>query len=194
MAIYVYPNGVETPIKNMYIGDVREVWEYTISNIPTDDSNVYVNVTRSWKTIQSVKFNLTCSYIQNRNAFVFISSNASNTNRYWFTFRWDTTTVYEYTWSWIYIRWRLNNSSDESIFRKIPNWFSTSSPNVIEYTINKDWNCSLTCNWQTTSFTATSSELTMLQTIINSSTMNVYSSQSWSIISWNKVDVIVTYS
>lgn len=165
---------------------------YTISNIPTNDTNIYVNVAKSWKTVDTITFNAVVNYVSEKDCFMFIASNASNTNRYWLQYRARSNTDWAYTGTWLYIRWRLNWWS-ESVFRKSTNWYSTSS-NTISYTINRNWSCSFTCNWQTTSYTATGSELTMLQTIINSSSVTVYSSQEASVISWNKVDATVTYS
>jgi hypothetical protein len=192
--IYVWSNEVSA----VYVGNTKvrpsEITQtYTISNIPTNDSNVYVNVAKSWYTIQSVTFNFTANYASQQDAFFHISSNNSNTNRYWLVFRWHTSTERPYTWAWLYVRWRLNWAVDRYFIWWITSWFSTSS-NVISYTINRNGNCSITCNWTTTNYTAWTDELNIIQKIMNLSNMNVYSSQSWSIISWNSVSVIVTYS
>ena len=171
-------------LKNAYIG---EVWEYTISNIPTTDTNVYVNVARSWKTIQSVKFKFTATYTSSRACYVLISSNNSNTNRYWLSF-WVNT-----SWSFasvISIRGRLWGS--DTYYRQIAS--SISWAYNIEYTISRDGNCVVKYNWNTTNYTATWAELTVIQTIMNLSNMNVYSADYGGRISWNKVDVTVTYS
>lgn len=171
-------------LKNAYIG---EVWEYTISNIPTTDTNVYVNVARSWKTIQSVKFKFTATYSSSKACYVLISSNNSNTNRYWLSF-WVNT-----SWSFasaISIRGRLWGS--DSYYRQITS--SISWAYNIEYTISRDGNCVVKYNWNTTNYTATWTELTVIQTIMNLSNMNVYSADYGGLLSWNKVDVEVTYS
>ena len=173
--------------KKIYIRvDWPWVYDYTISNIPTTDSNVYVNVAKSRLTIQSVKFKFTATYSSGRACYVLISSNESNTNRYWLSF-WVNSWGFA---SSITIRGRLWGS--DTYYREIASSISWSYN--IEYTISRDGNCSVTYNWNTTNYTATWTELTVIQTIMNLSNMNVYSAQYWSILTWNKVDVEVTYS
>jgi hypothetical protein len=46
MNIYLHPSGVKKKLKNDYIGEYVE-GTYTISNVPNDNSNVYVNIAKS---------------------------------------------------------------------------------------------------------------------------------------------------
>lgn len=160
---------------------------YTISNIPTNDTNIYVNVAQSWKTIKSVKLSFTATYISGQACFPTLSSNNSSSDRYWMSFG------YWSNWNQqqkLAIRWRLNWASD-SFYRETA---ISSGTNTVEFIVNRDWNCSYTLNGTTTTYTATGVELNIIQTIMNLSNMNVYCSQTASILSWNKVDVEVVYS
>ena len=182
MGVYI---GTSGELKNAYIG---EVWEYTISNIPTTDTNVYVNVARSWKTIQSVTFNFTVNFVSGQACYIHISSNNSNTQRYGMV-------IGDYQWSRQNkngIRGRLSWS--DTYYREVSTWFNFSGTTNVIFAINRNWNCSVSYNWTVTSYTATGTELTILQTIMNLSNMNVYASQTASLLSWNKVNVEVTYS
>lgn len=181
MWVYLYPSGTETVLKNAYIG---EVWEYTISNIPTTDTNVYVNVARSWKTIQSVTFKFIVNRVSWGGAYIQMSSNNSNTMRYWPILEMD---------NWLRIRWRTSWS--DTYFRTITTGYNSGGANNVEFTINRDGTWKVVCNWWITNYTATGSELTIIQTIMDLSNMNVYAAQnaSW-ILTDNKVDVTVTYS
>lgn len=156
---------------------------YTISNIPTTDTNVYVNVWQSWLTIQSVTFRFTVNWASNNWVYVQMSSNNSNTMRYW--------PVLESAY-WLRIRWRTSWS--DTYFRTITDGYIQGGTNVVEFTINRDGTWKVVCNWTTTNYTATWSELTIIQTIMNLSDMNVYAAQNADMLSGSKVDVTVTYS
>jgi hypothetical protein len=164
--------------------------DYEIADIPTTDTNVYVNVAQSGYTIQSVTFKFYYIYANAKWAYIHISGNNSNASRYGMVVApyWvgDGTV-------WLRIRGRLN-SGTETIFRTITDWFNSQWNNNIEYTINRNWSCTVNCNWTTTNYTATWTELTDIQTIMNLSNMNVYVYQTAAVLNWNKVDVSVTYS
>ena len=157
---------------------------YTLSSIPTSDTNKYINVARSWYTIQRVKFNFSTKWYW---TFVHISSNNSNSYRYWVACWYNTSQAY---WESCAIRWRLWGSDS---------WYSQATPynswtsNTIEFYINRNGNCYISINWTKTSYTAGSSELNVIQTIMNLSNMNCYASQDGSLITWNKVDIEVSY-
>ena len=167
------------------IREYQQGWgiQYTIDNIPTDDSNVYVNVWQTWKTIQSVKFSFTFAASTSKWVYVSISSNGSSSDRYGVS-QPEAESIF-------YIRWRLNWASDTQ-YRNIP-WFVNNSTNTVVFTINRDGNCNITCNWTSTNYTAWTAELNVIQTIMNLSDMNVYGSQNTASISWNKIDVEVEY-
>ena len=161
---------------------------FTISNMNSDNVNYYVNVAKSWYTIQSVKMTFSLSYIYTSAYWCSISSNNSNTHRFWLEFWMNGASR-----TWLRIRWRLNSSSD-TYFTQITNWVQTSWSNSIEFTVKRDWTCIVKCNWQTTTYNANSEALNIIQSIMNLSNMNVYGSW-WSnkIIDWWKMDVEVTY-
>ena len=159
---------------------------YTISSIPTSDTNKYINVAKSWYTIQSVKFNFSTKWY---GTFVHISSNNSNSSRYWVACWYNTS---GYTWDSCAIRWRLNGASD-SWYRNVTP-YNGQQQNTIEFLISRNGNCYITVNWTKTSYTASSSELNIIQTIMNLSNMNCYASQNGANLSWNKVDIEVAYS
>lgn len=159
--------------------------DYEIANIPTTDTNVYVNVAQSGYTIQSVKFKFTATSDW---AYVHISWNNSNSNRYWICCGKNTSNV---SADLCAIRGRLNWASD-TYYRTVS--YSRSGTNQIEFYINRDGNCYITVNWTKTTYTAGTAELNIIQTIMNLSNMNVYASQNGACLTWNKVDVEVTYS
>ena len=158
---------------------------YTISSIPTSDTNKYINVARSWYTIQSVKFNFSTQWNW---TFVHISSNNSTSYRYWVACWYNTSQTY---WDSCAIRWRLWGS--ETWYRNITP-FDRQQQNTVEFFISRNGNCYITVNWTKTSYTASSSELNVIQTIMNLSNMNCYASQDGANLSWNKVDIEVAYS
>lgn len=164
-----------------YINEIAQ--SYTISNIPTTDSNVYVNVAKSWYSIQKVIFSLSFNATTSNWAYCSISWDNSNNNIYGISQPEAESTFY--------IRWRLNWASHTQ-YRKIP-WFVNNSLNTVVFTINRDGNCNIICNWTSTNYTAWTAELNVIQTIMNLNNMNCYASQKWSPIVWNKVDVEVTY-
>lgn len=184
--IYVWSSA----IKEAYVWDVkvrpRGVENYTLSNIPTSDTNKYINVSQSWKTIQSVKFSFSTQWNW---TFVHISSNNSNSSRYGVACWYNTSQTY---WNSCAIRWRLNWASD-TWYRQVTQ-YNRQQQNTIEFLISRDGNCYITVNWTKTSYTASSSELNVIQTIMNLSNMNCYASQDGALISWNKVDIEVAYS
>lgn len=158
---------------------------YTISSIPTSDTNVYINVARSWYTIQRVKFNFSTKWY---GTFVHISSNNSNSSRYWVACWYNTS---GYPWDSCAIRWRLWGS--DTFYRQ--EWpYNWNQYNTVEFLISRDGNCYISINWTKTSYTAWSSELNIIQTIMNLSNMNCYASQDGANLSWNKVDIEVAYS
>lgn len=61
------------------------------------------------------------------------------------------------------------------------------------FTINRNGNCNIKCNWVSTDYTAWSAELNVIQTIMNLSNMNCYASQYGPAITNNKVDIEVSY-
>ena len=180
----------EHELKNAYIWEyVPTITEnYTISNIPTTDSNVYLNVAKSWYTIQSVTFKFTSRLAEAQNTYSWfhISSNSSNRDRYWLVISWNY-------WIDNQIRWRLNSSGD-TYFRYVTNWYiSWWSSNSVEFTIKRNGTWTVNYNWTITTYTADSTELNIIQTIMNLSNMNVYAyDQSWCIV-WNSVGITVEY-
>lgn len=162
---------------------------YTISNIPTTDTNVYVNVAKSWYTIQSVTFSFTATTSSSKSWWVQISTNNSNSSRYWLTINHN----YDGISNSNNIRWRLNWATD-TFYRTVSSWFNFWSTNTVVYTINRDGNCTVNNNWTIISYTADSTELNIIQTIMNLSNMNVYAYDTWWAIVWNKVNVTVTYT
>lgn len=158
---------------------------YVLDNIPATDTNKYINVAKSWFTIQSVKFNFTATWEW---TFVHISSNNSNTNRYGIACGYTASGT---IWDSCAIRWRLNWASD-TWYRQVA--YSRNSTNEIELYINRDGNCYVKINWNETTYTAWTSELNIITTIMNLSNMNCYASQDGALITWNKVDIVVTYT
>lgn len=170
----------------IYMWREEQPYNYTISNIPTNDTNAYVNVAHSWEMIQSVKFNFVTTW---KWAFVHISSNNSNSSRYWVACWYDTSGN---LWEYCTIRWRLNGASDTWYRQEWP--YNSWTSNTIEFYINRDGNCYITVNWIKTTYTAGTAELNIITTIMNLSDMNCYASQNGSLITDNKVDIEVTYS
>lgn len=162
---------------------------YTLSNIPTTDTNKYINVAKSWYTIQSVTLKFTIKLSGAYWWWVQLSSNQSNISRYWTAFWYEG-------WSTWFVRWRINWASDTVYYyiSSILNFNNTN--NNIEFYINRDWSWYVTNNWTTITHTATWAELNVIQTIMNLSNMNIYAwhNGSWATIVWNKVDVTVTYT
>ena len=157
---------------------------YVLDNIPATDTNKYINVAKSWFTIQSVKFNFTATWAW---TFVHISSNNSNRNRYGIACGYTTSGTF---WNSCAIRWRLNWASD-TWYRQVA--YSRNSTNEIELYINRDGNCYVMVNWVKTEYTAGTAELNIITTIMNYSNMNCYASQDWALITWNNVDIEITY-
>ena len=179
---------VEHILKNAYIGEYI-YQDYTLSDIPTTDSNKYINVAKSWYTIQSVTFSFTATTSSSKSWWVQISTNNSNSSRYWLTINhnagWYSTNTY--------IRWRINWNSD-TYYRTVSNWFNFWSNNTVVYTINRDGTWIVNNNGTLNTYTATWDELNIIQTIMNLSNMNVYAyDKVWAIV-WNKVNVTVTYT
>lgn len=158
---------------------------YTISSIPTTDTNKYISVAKAGYTIQSVKFNFTATW---NFTYVHISSNGSNTNRYGM-WCWINLSGYSSSNSCA-IRWRLGGVAD-TYFRTAS--YDANSSNLIEFFISRDGNCYITVNWVKTEYTAETAELNIITTIMNLSNMNCYASQNWALITGNKVDIEVTY-
>lgn len=178
----------DTPISKCFLWDTQVrpsgiVENYTLSNIATNDTNKYINVAKSWKTIQKVVFSLSFYSTTSNWVYCSISWNNSTNNRYWI--------AQPEAWITFYIRWRLNWASDTQ-YREIP-WFVNNSTNTVVFTINRDGKCNIVCNWTSTDYTAWSAELNVIQTIMNLSDMNVYASQKWSAITGNSIDIKVTY-
>lgn len=167
----------------VYLRTGRLEENYTISNIPTTDTNIYVNVAKSWATIQSVAFRFIVNWASNNWVYVQMSSNNSNTMRYW--------PVLESAY-WLRIRGRTSWS--DTYFRTITTGYNSGWVNNVEFTINRDGTWKVVCNWGITNYTATGSELTIIQTIMNLSNMNVYAAQNANMLSGSKVDATVTYS
>ena len=180
-----------TQISKVFVWDTKvrpsEIVEnYTLSNIATNDTNKYINVAKSWYTIQSVKFNFITTWWW---AFVHISSNNSNSSRYWVACWYNTSGN---LWEYCAIRWRLNGASDTWYRQEWP--YNSWTSNTIEFYINRDGNCYISINWTKNSYTAGSAELNIIQTIMNLSNMNCYASQAWSLITGNSIDIKVTYT
>lgn len=181
----------DTPISKVFLWDTQVrpsgiVENYTLSNIATNDTNKYINVAKSWYTIQSVKFNFITTW---KWTFVHISSNNSNSSRYWVACWYNTSGN---LWEYCTIRWRLNGASDTWYRQEWP--YNSWTSNTIEFYINRDGNCYISINWTKNSYTAGSAELNIIQTIMNLSNMNCYASQNWSLITGNSIDIKVTYT
>lgn len=179
--ITIRPNGTEKQIRPTTV-----TMNYVIENIPTNDANAYVNVSQSWMTIQSVKFNFTVASAT-RYASATISSNNSTRDKYQLL----TWTNNSWTWGWNYIgvRWRLSNAW-ETYWRY---WQQPNTTYNVEWFISRDGNCYLKINDTTNTYTAWAAELNVIQTVMNLSNMNVYASQVGNLLSWNKEYVEVEY-
>lgn len=170
---------VQKEVKRITMRPLQTEASYTISNIPTNDTNKYVLV---W-AVNSVKFNFTfTAWSSWAWVYVHISSNNSNSDRYWLS--------YNKSYNSFIIRWRLSWASDTT-YRNVPG-FNSSWTNEVERTVNKNWECNITCNWTSTDYTAWTAELNVLQTIMNLSDMNAYWAQTWSYISWNSISIVAT--
>lgn len=167
----------DTPIKRVTIRPLQTQVSYTISDIPTTDTNKYVLV---WAA-NSVKFNFTfTAWSTWAWVYAHISWNNSNSIRYWL--------AYNKSDNSFIIRWRLSWTSDTK-YRNVSG-FNSSWTNEVERTINKNWECNIICNWTSTDYTAWTAELNVIQTIMNLSDMNVYWAQTWSYISWNSISIV----
>lgn len=87
MAMYVYPNGVETPIKNMYIGEYWwHPWANTVAyyklKSDTNDATGTYNLTNSWITFASL-WGVACAN--------FNGSTTSATGNFYSYWTWDFT-------------------------------------------------------------------------------------------------------
>jgi len=178
----------EHSLKNAYIGEYI-YQDYTISNIPTNNSNAYLNVAKSWYTIQSVIFTINATTSSSKCWGVNISTNNSNSSRYWLTINHNNSNFTNSN----HIRGRLNWATD-TYYRAVSNWFNFWSTNTVVYTINRDGNCTVNNNWTIISYTAGSTELNVIQTIMNLSNMNVYWYDTWWCLVWNKVNITVVYT
>ena len=185
MNVYIWTSG---ELKNDYIGEYVEQ-TYTITNVPNDNSNKYVNIAKSWYTVQSVTIWLTStdSWNTNNNTYFRISWSNNTTNRYWWCTIYNGT---DYSITDLFrIVWRLNWATDTTF---VDNVSINSSSNTVKLEIFRD-SCKYTINWSTTTHTYETSEQNVVQTIMNSSTINAYvSRQNWCTIS--DVTITVTYT
>ena len=122
MAMYVYPSGVETPIKNMYIGEYVEE-TFTVSKGNT------IDIAKSGFKIKQIKTNYTSSASANNQymssriqvrdenwnyylsiPYTYLSVNITSNNKFlnlYCTYNWTTTV--EYTSPWLSpVTWPFN--------------------------------------------------------------------------------------
>lgn len=162
---------------------------YTISNVPNDNTNQYISIAKSWYVVNSVVFEFTSVWTSNtpNDCYFRISSTNSSVNRYWWwiQYRDDWTTRNRFA-----VIWRLNNNSDTQ-FRENFSLISDSWTNTVRLAFDRNgW--SYTINWTTTTRTHGTSEKNMVETIMNSSTINAYASrQGWATIA--PLNISVTY-
>ena len=189
MSIYVWTSEIKnvyiwtTPVKEVYVWTTKvrpsEITEtYTISNVPNNNSNVYVNIAKSWYTVKSVKFKCTASSFSSSSSTVYMmcASNNSNKNRYWPVLLQTETTIIG----------RLNWASN-TVFQE-----KSSSPNYT-FSCELSYNSwTMTINGTTYNWTPTTAEKNIINTIFSSSTMNVYASREY-VSTLSNIEVIVTY-
>lgn len=181
----------ENPLQNAYIGEYVE-WQQTfvITNVPNDNSNVYTSIAQSWKTIESVKFELTTSWTSNY------------PNDVYFRISWTNNTTNRYGGGVLYrdgaytdinnavIRGRINGNTDGIFWPTISvNAFQT---NTISLKIGREsW--IYIVNWTTQTWNYTTTEKNIVETILNSWTTNAYASRQGG-ASLSDVVVTVIYS
>ena len=131
MAMYVYPSGVETPIKNMYIGEYiapRSPWANTIAYYPLDSTNTVNDLSWNNQTLSNSgvvfwTYNwVDCAYCNKKTVYRQITNMpigwTSRTISIWV---YDT----EYTSNWQAIWWQWGSGSHFVLFQK---WSSEPSP------------------------------------------------------------------
>lgn len=162
---------------------------YTITDLPNTNTNKYISIAKSWYVVNSVVFEFTSVWTTNSNndCYFRISSTNSSVNRYWwwvmYKQSWNTLNVFR-------VLWRLNNASD-TMFRENTSLISGSWTNTVRLAFDRNsW--SYTINWTTTTWTHGTSEKNIVETIMNSSTINAYASRQW----WATIDnltITITY-
>ena len=129
--MYVYPSGVETPIKNMYIGEYiapRSPWANTIAYYPLDSTNTVNDLSWNNQTLSNSgvvfwTYNwVDCAYCNKKTVYRQITNMpigwTSRTISIWV---YDT----EYTSNWQAIWWQWGSGSHFVLFQK---WSSEPSP------------------------------------------------------------------
>lgn len=176
--ILIYPDGVTE--KQVYPWTITET--YTLTWVPDWDVNKYISIAKSWHRVNKVifKYSNTTS-VTNSNNWVRISWNSNTVNRYWI---WYTYT----SWVWqVLVNWNINSQSLTN-FYTASKWSWTS--NVI-FTIER-WKTTLVSTWATTintSWTQTTAEQNIVETVMNSATINAYASRNnW----WTVSDITIT--
>ena len=155
---------------------------YTLSDVPTGDVNKYISIAKSWYKVTKVKFEYTNTIPQNpANNWVRISWNSNTTDRYWIWFTFTSSNPY------IVINWHINNQSDTVFLNTSRNNWT----NNVVFTIEREQK-TLVCSWANTinqTYTMTGAEKNIVATIMNSATINVYSSRdNW----WTVSDITIT--
>lgn len=158
----------EHSLKNAYIGEPRT--EYTLTDVPTWDVNKYISIAKSWHTVEKVEFSYTSTLQStNDNDWVRISWTNNTANRYWIWFTHVNNTPQ------IQVNWNINSAS--------PTMFQTFSPqnwtHNVKFTI-ESWTTKLEVTWANTisqTWTQTTAEKNIVDTVLNSSTINAYASR-----------------
>jgi len=187
MNVYIWTSG---ELKNAYIGEYIEE-TFTISNVPNNNSNVYVNIAKSWKTVKEVTFELTANNnwgtsSSERDCYFRISWSNNTTNRYgWAAQFYNGVNVNTFK-----VLGRINNNADTE-FKTWPS-LQTNWINTLKLVIGRDWGTKIV-NWASESWTYTTAEKNIVDTIMNSSTINAYASREWW-VTISTVNITVTYS
>ena len=155
-------------LKNAYIGEPRT--EYTLTDVPTWDVNKYISIAKSWHTVEKVEFSYTSTLQSNDNDWVRISWTNNTANRYWIWF------THANSIPQIQVNWNINSASP-TMFQtfSIQNWTHN-----IKFTI-ESWTTKLEVTWANTisqTWTQTTAEKNIVDTVLNSSTINAYASRA----------------
>lgn len=171
---------VQKELKNAYIGMVKE---FTLSAVPDWDVNTYINIAQSWFKVTKVTMKYTCNVGSHVNTWARISWNNNTTDRYWlwFTHTWST--------NLIQITWHINNASDTIFYTTSRN----TGTNYVEFIMERG-TTTIKCSWANTlnySYTQTTAEKNIVETIMNSATINCYASRQVATLS--DVEITVGY-